>query len=217
MGAPASEQTEVYIAYDSDYIYFGFYAHYSDPSIMRANRVDRDRAFADDLFTVYLDTYIDQQWASTSTSTATACRETASCERGRGGRRRYGHVPTEPLNTLFSTGAQIVEDGYTAEMAIPFKSLRYPMPRRTAPIAGASRSSGRSRARSEENHGVGTHVTGESSFFSQMGLLEGMTDLSKSRNLEILPTVTAIQYGVDRSDAAGVRQSAARSRCRRES
>ena len=35
----------------------------------------------------------------------------------------------------------------------------------------------------------------ETSFFAQMGLLEGMTDLSTSRNLEILPTVTAVQYG----------------------
>ena len=36
-GAPASEETDVYIAYDSEHIYFGFHAHYSDPSIMRAN------------------------------------------------------------------------------------------------------------------------------------------------------------------------------------
>jgi hypothetical protein len=35
-GAPASEQTKVYVAYDSQAIYFGFYAHYTDPSIMRA-------------------------------------------------------------------------------------------------------------------------------------------------------------------------------------
>ena len=42
-GEPASEATDVYIAYNSDYIYFGFHVHYVDPSIMRANRVDRDR------------------------------------------------------------------------------------------------------------------------------------------------------------------------------
>ena len=60
-GAPASEPTEIYIAYDSDHLYFGFYAHYSDPSIMRANRVDRDRASQDDLLTIYFDTFMDQQ------------------------------------------------------------------------------------------------------------------------------------------------------------
>ena len=30
------------------------------------------------------------------------------------------------MDALFHTGTQIVEDGFTAEMAIPFKSLRYP-------------------------------------------------------------------------------------------
>ena len=59
-GVPA---TEVYIAYDSTNIYLGFYAHYSDPSIVRANRTDRDRAFVDDMFTVYFDTFLDQQRA----------------------------------------------------------------------------------------------------------------------------------------------------------
>ena len=43
-GEPATEDTEIYIAYDSQHLYFGFYLHYVDPSILRANRVDRDRA-----------------------------------------------------------------------------------------------------------------------------------------------------------------------------
>jgi hypothetical protein len=60
-GAPTTEETEVYVAYDSENIYLGFYAHYEDPSIMRANRVDRDRASMDALFTVYIDTFLDQQ------------------------------------------------------------------------------------------------------------------------------------------------------------
>ena len=60
-GAPATEETEIYISYDSDHIYFAFYLHYSDPGIMRANRVDRDTAWQDDLMTVYLDTFMDQQ------------------------------------------------------------------------------------------------------------------------------------------------------------
>ena len=47
-GAPATEQTEIYIAYDSERLYFGIYAHYSDPSLVRANRVDRDQIWSDD-------------------------------------------------------------------------------------------------------------------------------------------------------------------------
>ena len=58
-GEPATEETDVYIAYDSDQIYFGFHVHYRDPSIMRANRVERDRAYSDDLMTIYFDTFLD--------------------------------------------------------------------------------------------------------------------------------------------------------------
>ena len=34
--------------------------------------------------------------------------------------------PDRSWDALFESGAQIVPDGYTAEMAIPLKSLRYP-------------------------------------------------------------------------------------------
>jgi hypothetical protein len=37
-GAPATEETEVWVAYDRDHLYFGFHAHYQDPSIMRGTR-----------------------------------------------------------------------------------------------------------------------------------------------------------------------------------
>ncbi len=37
-GAPATELTEVFVAYDSANLYVAVYAHYSDPSMMRANR-----------------------------------------------------------------------------------------------------------------------------------------------------------------------------------
>ena len=46
-GVPATEATQVWIAYDREHLYFGLYAHYTDTSIIRANRVDRDRAGGD--------------------------------------------------------------------------------------------------------------------------------------------------------------------------
>ena len=44
------------------------------------------------------------------------------------GQTRGGPIPVadRSWDALFHSGAQIVEDGYTAEMAIPFKSFRYP-------------------------------------------------------------------------------------------
>ena len=125
-GAPATEETEVYVAYDAENIYFGFYASYEDPSIMRANRVDRDRAMMDDLFTVYFDTFMDQQRGYDFDVNAYGVQGDGIISAGSGKGR--GPIPyaDRSWNTLFETGGQIVEDGFTAEMAIPFKSLRYP-------------------------------------------------------------------------------------------
>ena len=46
---------------------------------------------------------------------------------GRGG-GGFGGVPRgdSSWDALFTSGGQIVADGFTAELAIPFKSLRYP-------------------------------------------------------------------------------------------
>ena len=62
-GAPATEQTEVHVAYDNERLYFGIYAHYSDPALVRANRVDRDATENDDTVTFYIDPFLDQQRA----------------------------------------------------------------------------------------------------------------------------------------------------------
>ena len=213
-GAPASEQTEVYVAYDNTNLYFGVHAHYSDAGLVRANRVDRDQTTLDDKITLYLDPFLDQQRAFLFSVNGHGVQGDAVVgvqDRGAGawrGRRRgrpggpgggtSGSVaPTgDPSwDALFSSAGTLVQDGWTAEIAIPFKSLRYP------------------RRSGNEVHRWGFQVvrTIESKaesdvwaplsrdvavFLPQMGVLEGMTGLSLSRNLEIMPTVTAVQAGL---------------------
>ncbi|MEX2583160.1 MAG: DUF5916 domain-containing protein [Gemmatimonadota bacterium] len=192
-GAPATEDTEVYIAYDSDHIYFGFHVHYEDPSIMRANRVDRDRAAPDDLMTVYFDTFMDQQRGYDFDVNGYGVQGDGIISAGGGG----GAIPRadRSWDTLFETAGQIVEDGYVAEMAIPFKSLRYPTRARDEPHRWGFQIVREIKGKDQENDVWAPMSRDESSFFAQMGVIEGMTNLSRSRNLEILPTFTAIQYG----------------------
>ena len=212
-GAPATEETDVYIAYDSERIYFAFHAHYSDPSIMRANRLERDRAAMDDLMTVYLDTFLDQQRGYDFDVNGYGVQGdgvmTAGGRRGGPGGGGGAIPPADrSWNTLFDTGAQIVEDGFTAEMAIPFKSLRYPTPPQGEPHRWGFQIVREIKGKDWENQVWAPMSRDETSFFAQMGLLEGMTDLSSSKNLEILPTFTAIQYGdIDPTRPAFVNQS----------
>ena len=202
-GAPATEATDVYIAYDSEKVYFGFHVRYRDPSIMRANRVERDRAMQDDLMTVYFDTFLDQQRGYEFDVNGYGVQGEGIISSGGGGGGRFGGggggqgIPRadRSWDVLFETAGQIVEDGYVTEMAIPFKSLRYPSPPEDEPHRWGFQIVREVKGNDQENQVWAPMSRYERSFFAQMGLLEGMTDISTSRNLEILPTFTAIQYG----------------------
>ena len=207
-GAPATEETEVYVAYDEDNLYFAFYARYEDPSIMRANRVDRDRAPQDDLMTVYFDTFMDQQRGYDFDVNAYGVQGDGIISAGGG--RFGGPIPRadRSWDALFETGGQIVEDGYTAEMAIPFKSLRYPSRARDEAHRWGFQIVREVKSKDRENQVWAPMSRDESSFFAQMGVMDGMVNLSTSRNIEILPTVTTIRHGaLDPTVPAFVHQS----------
>ena len=197
-GAPATEDTELYIAYDSEHIYFAFYLHYSDPSLMRASRVDRDTAWQDDLVTVYLDTFMDQQVCYDFDLNAYNVQGDGiiSANQAEGGAIPFADRSWE---ALFYSGTQIVEDGYTAEMAIPFKSFRYPERPPGVEHRWGLQIVREIKGKNQESVVWAPMSRDVQSFMAQMGVLEGMTDLSTSRNLEILPSFTAIQYSsIDR-------------------
>ena len=194
-GVPASEASDTYLAYDNSNIYVGLHAHYEEPSIMRANRRDRDQSVEDDLFPVYFDPFLDQQRAYVFTVNGYGVQGDAILQAGALGGGRFG-VPRGDASwdVLFDAAGDIVDDGFLAEMAIPFKSLRYP-PRE----AGAPHRWGLQIARTigGKDEAVVWSPTSRdiAGFLPQMGVLDGMTDLSRSHNIELLPTFTAIRFG----------------------
>ena len=228
-GEPATEETELYIAYDTQNLYFGMHVHYSDPVLIRANRSDRDQTFSDDTITLYFDPFLDQQRAYVFSVNGYGVQGDSllesSAERtpgggggggggggrpggggrspgsGRGGMSAalaasLGAPPTGDLSwdALFESGARLVDDGWTAEMAIPFKSLRYPERGPGEPHRWGFQIVRTIFGKDEAD--VWSPVSrGLAGFLTQMGVLDGLTNLSTSRNLEILPTVTAIRIG----------------------
>ena len=98
-------------------------------------------------------------------------------------------------DALFNSAGQPVQDGFTAEMAIPFKSLRYP-----ARGGGATHTWGFQivrQIRGKDETVVWSPVSRDiAGFLPQMGVLDGMAGLSTSRNLEMQPTFTAFRFGV---------------------
>ena len=204
-GAPASEETEVWVAFDSGNIYVAMHAYYANPSIARANRVDRDQIRSDDTISVYFDTFLDQQRAYVFSVNGYGVQgDSLMGSRGggrgggdrgggfRGGGGGFSGVPSgdSSWNALFDSAGTLVADGWTAEMSIPFKSLRYP--------SNDSHRWGFQVVRSiggKDETVVWSPVARGNTFMSQMGLLDGLSGLSTSRNLELLPTFTAVQVG----------------------
>ncbi|MEQ1909304.1 MAG: DUF5916 domain-containing protein, partial [Vicinamibacterales bacterium] len=105
-----------------------------------------------------------------------------------GGRRGPGDPSWDAL--FFSAGT-LVEDGWTAEMAIPFKSLRYPARKDNEPHKWGFQVQREIQGKNEAVvwAPISRNVIG---FLAQMGTIEGMRQLSTSRNLEFQPTVTGI-------------------------
>jgi hypothetical protein len=198
-GAPATEPTEIYLAYDRDRLYFGIHAHYSEPALVRANRVDRDQIWNDDRISIIFDPFRDQQRGYRLSVNAYGVQGDALMGNSAGGPVTDTTGDTS-WNVLFASAGVLTDDGWTAELSIPFKSLRYP-----AKSAGEMHRWGFQVERDiegKDENVVWSPISRDSmTELGQMGTLDGMSDLSTSRNLELLPTVTAIQAG--RRDAAG--------------
>ncbi len=231
-GAPGSEQTEVWMAYDSDNLYFAFYAHYENPGMMRVNRSDRDEMRNDDQMSILFDPFLDQQRAyqfevngygvqadslvnaeGTSGSSGSMMMSSSSRGGGSGRRRRssmsrsgaFGIRGDSSWDALFDSAGQIVEDGWTAEMAIPFKSLRYPARASGEPHRWGFQMTRRIRGKTEAQSWspVSRAVAGQ---LTQFGVLEGLENLSQSRNLEILPELTGVGFGTLDRDTGNFNQ-----------
>ena len=211
-GAAASEPTEVYIAYDGENLYVGVRARYADTGLMRANRADRDQIAEDDTVSLFFDPFRDRQRAYQFTVNGFGVQGDAILNstglRNRTQRRAIGArgggpsgappsgIPEGDISwdALFVSAGTPSDDGWTAEMAIPFKSLRYP-----AVDEGESHRWGFQVSRTvkgKDETVVWSPLSRNiAQFLAQMGVLEGLADLSTSRNLEILPTVTALRTG----------------------
>jgi uncharacterized protein DUF5916/cellulose/xylan binding protein with CBM9 domain len=195
-GQPSTEKTEIRVAYDADKLYFGIYAHYSDVGLRRANRSDRDKLDDDDTVTIFLEPFLDY------------LRGYSFSVNGYGVQRDSLIVVTNAqdnpdgdlsYNALYYSGGQLVDDGWTAEMAIPIRSLRYPG--RKPGEVNRWGFQVRRKITSKDERVVWAPVSRNvMSFLAQIGILDGITNLSTQRNFEVLPTFTAIGSG--RLDAA---------------
>ncbi len=120
-GQPATEPTDVWILFDDTSLYVSGYCHDSQPdgAVATELRRDHNNIFQGDNFSVVLDTYYDRRNGFFfQTNQLSALRDQAISE----GQQLVA------WNTVWTVRSARTEGGWTFEMAIPFKSLRYRRP-----------------------------------------------------------------------------------------
>ncbi len=162
-GERASEETLVWAVYDQKNIYFAFLMKDSRPEQIWAELTPRNAFENNDSITVILDTYNDKR---------TSIEFTVN-PRG---------VQKNSVETIWKSGAVIRTDGWAAEMAIPFKSLRFST--EEAQIWGINFE--RYIYRLNETD-YWTDVDRDKPLLHQMGELSGLSGIRPGYNLEFFP------------------------------
>ncbi len=123
-GTPASEKTEAWIYYDADNLYVAARVYESVPeSEWVANEMRRDtfQLRTNDSFSVLLDTYLDRRNGSAFLVTPIGgFSDFAITNEGDGGRG-----VNFDWNVVWDSRVGRFDGGWTVEMEIPFRSLRY--------------------------------------------------------------------------------------------
>ena len=118
-GAVATERTEIWVLFDSDTLYVAARCLVSEPGRVVANEMKRDSPgmFGNDSLAVILDTYYDRRNGNIFITNALGAIFDATVTNER--------TPNVDWNTVWDVRTGRFEDGWTLELAIPFKSLRY--------------------------------------------------------------------------------------------
>ena len=138
-GQPATERTEVRVVFTEDTIFFGIVCYDRDPSLIIVSDSRRDSSMNNaDSFQMVLDTFSDRQNGFVFGTTPAGQEYDGQMANEGGGRSLFGggggggfsRGSGEGFNLnwdgAWQVRTQISEVGWSAEFAIPFRTIRYP-------------------------------------------------------------------------------------------
>ena len=125
-GELVSQPTEVRFLFDDDALYIGGRFYDSGPIMTRLARRDAG-VFDSDLFTVVIDSYHDHQTSYRFTTNPSGLKRDATVTSGRGSRGfgLGGRVGDPSWDPVWDVASVITDEGWFAEMRIPFGQLRF--------------------------------------------------------------------------------------------
>ncbi len=182
-GKPTSEKTIMLMTYDRKYIYFAFDCRDSEPSKIKAAMAKRDGIDMDDWIGVVLDTFGDKQGGYLFEVNPLGVQLDGMINADGNGDASF--------DTVWESKGLIHNGGYSAEIAIPFKSLRYPFKKKLIMGVLGSRFIGR---KSEQTSFPALDPEG-GAIMTQSQQIE-LGDVKFERPVEFIPAVTYDQGNV---------------------
>jgi hypothetical protein len=193
-GAPSTQRTEVYVAYDQRNFYAVFLAFDNQPGQVRANLSPRENIDNDDTVGILLDTFDDQRSGYAFRSSPLGVQWDG----------RWLEVSKTPgfdssYEAVWYTDGELTDQGYMVKMSIPMRTLRFPETDQQTWRIMFERQIPRS---SEQAHWPAYTSTIQGRL-NQAARLTGVTDVSPGRNILLIPFAFARDYDVLNPNLAG--------------
>lgn len=189
-GTAPSKPTEVYMVYDELNLYIAFRC-YDERDKIRATVAKRDDIFNEDNVRVYLDTFNDQRRAYIIGFNPLGIQQDGL--RGADGNTDFS------FDLVMESKGAIVEDGWTVEARIPFKSLRYKDGKNS--VWGLHIYRNIDRFNDELDSWMPV-PQGNNNFLALAGKINGLENIKTLKTLELVPSITVSQSADRVEDAA---------------
>lgn len=179
-GQPATEKTEVRIAFDHDALYIGVICRDSDPAGLIINDIRKDFPTGEqDSFEVILDTFADRRNGFVFITNPAGAKSDAQIA-------NEGRDVNTSWDAVWTVAVKRDATGWTAELRIPFKTLRF---ERGADHIWGINFSRHIRRKNEIDYWSPVPRVYNLYRASLAGTLDGLPDASQGRNLRIKPWI----------------------------
>jgi hypothetical protein len=176
-GESPTEETDVRVLYDADNIYFGIICYDRDPSAIVSTQLTRDAGLdVDDNIAIALDTFFDQRNGFLFQVNPSGARTDAQVS------NNTDHLSYE-WDGIWNAASRITDRGWEAEIAIPFKTLRF----KPGQATWGLNIERQIKRHNETDRWAGAKRSSWVSNFAEAGKLENMPDVRQGKGLDIRP------------------------------
>ena len=187
-GEPATEKTEIAIVYGTNVMYIGFWGFDDEPDKIVAQKMNRDFSWGtDDNFEIIISTFNDNRNGYLFVTNPNGARaDVLISNEGEGFNKSW--------NGVWDVAATITDEGWFAEIQIPFSTLKF---KKAEDLVWGINFERNIRRKKEQVMWQGWSRIYELEKISQAGKLAGLSNIKAKNKVELKPYVSG---GLEKTD-----------------